>query len=212
MLNYFYRLRAKKAFTMVELLVVIAIIGILLAMILPSLFRSDKPTKAKAYAKSYFYTVQDFMSRQRVADDPDAPVFDPVIGRFCFYTTVDDTGNAVESGIISYISYTATDSVTYQSSGASAALKKLMAKYAQEMENNITTTEYAGTFYVVVDTNYRVQIAYWADGDLDELKAGSPTLSFSENNQLGGYVCAAYPTRYSHLEGTTSGRIMFNYT
>ena len=87
MLNYFYRLRAKKAFTMVELLVVIAIIGILLAMILPSLFRSDKPTKAKAYAKSYFYTVQDFMSRQRVADDPEAPVFDPVIGRFCFYTS-----------------------------------------------------------------------------------------------------------------------------
>ncbi len=212
MLNYLYRLRAKKAFTMVELLVVIAIIGILLAMILPNLFNSDKPTKAKAYAKSYFYAVQDFMSRQRIADDPDNPVFDPAISRFCYYTTVDDTGNAVESGIISYITYTATDSVTYQGSGASAGLKKLMSKFAQEMENNITTTEYAGTFYVVVDSEYRVQIAYWADGDMDELRAGSPTLSFSDNNQLGGYVCAAYPTRYSHLEGTTSGRTMFDFT
>lgn len=210
MLNYLYRLRAKKAFTMVELLVVIAIIGILLALIIPNMLNSDKPTKAKGYAKAYFYAVQDFMGKMRISEDPDVPYLDDALSMFCLYTRVDDTGNVTDSGVVSHLSNKMTDNATYQGSGAEPQLKTFVNKFSQAMEKAVPTTEYEGVFYVVVDTSYRVEAAYWSDGTIEQIAAGNDKLKFDDNHQISGYTCAAFPVEFSTLEGSSAaGRRMF---
>lgn len=214
MCNFFRRCKAKKGFTMVELIIVIAIIGVLLAMILPNMLMSDTPTKAKGYAKSYYYTVQDFMSRQRIADDPSNPALDSTTGNFYFYTTVNAAGMVVESGIIpsgSTFDGTMTNSTAFQGGSDPQALKNLVTKFATSMENNLTASEYAGTFYAVVDSNYIVQAAYWSEGLMSQLSAGNSSLAFEDDGIINGYVTCSYPVYLCEVSGV-SDRSMFKYT
>lgn len=209
--NMLKRIRNRKGFTLMELIVVILIIAVLLVMILPGLFSSDKPTKAKGYAKSYFYTVQDFASKQKIAEDKTNPLFTTGSPDLYLYTTVDKFGDVVESGIVASDLSDMTDSVTYSGGSADQKLKDFVTKFARDMESNVTSSEYAGTFYAVVDTNYVVKAAYWSDGLISELKVGNPTLLFESDNQVSGYVCCAYPVDYSK-NYSDNNRSMFKYT
>lgn len=208
--NMFKRIRSRKGFTMVELIIVILIIGVLLAMILPGLFSTDKPTKAKAYAESYFYTAQSFASKMKMADNPDAPYFPPTLNERKLYTTVDKAGNIVASGIVASDNSVMTDSVAFASSAAEDQIKEFVAKYARDMEQNLTPGEFAGTFYAIIDDEFVVRAAYWSDGLITDLNAGNANLVFENDNQLNGYVCCAYPAELSTVSGVAERR-MFRY-
>ncbi len=200
---------------MVELIVVIAIIGVLAAMILPNLFSSDVPVKGKGYAKSYYFAVQEFFSRQKVAEDPTAAPF--ASGDYYFYTTVDGFGRPTESGILpsggtpSAMTSSADVQSTTPADDSERAYQALVAKFAEYIEKNLSECDYEGVYYCVVDSNYRVQAAYWSEADITELQTTSSTLSFSDDNVVSGYWCCAFPAELSTVAGV-SDRRMFVYS
>lgn len=205
--KFFRRELNKKGFTIVELIVVIAIIGILLALILPAFFNPDKVTKGKAYAKSYYYAVQDVMAQRKVAENPSLPSIPAAYVHF--YTTTDSTGHVIESGVIPFGSKTMVPLSDLLAGGANEQYKILAQKYALAMEKTIAATEFKGTFYAVVDDNYVVRAAYWSDGTLDQLTDGNPDLKFEDDNRLSGYTCCAYPAELSSIAGVTERKMVF---
>lgn len=69
MIRYLQRMKTRKGFTIVELIVVIAIIGILTAVIVPSLNNErSKIEEARATAKDFYAAVQMVMSKYSVYD------------------------------------------------------------------------------------------------------------------------------------------------
>jgi len=223
--KFFRRSMNKKGFTILELVVVLAIIGILAAMILPNLFASDVPTKAKGYAKSYFFTAQEFFSRQKIAEDARAELARPPYNNVSYdtfkaipnsvlylYTTVDSFGRPTESGVLPGTG-TPTSSVTSADIAANTSIsepyKKLVADFTTYMEQNLTECDYEGTYFVVVDDNFRVTGAYWADATFDELLAASPDFEFEDDGVVGGYWVGAFPVELCLASGTSSTREMF---
>lgn len=215
--KFFRRMLSKKGFTMVELLVVIAIIGILAAMVIPNLLTSDVPTKGKAYAKAYYFAGQEFFSRMKVADDISSPsnqFLDPTLGDSYFYTTVNSHGDVVESGIVGYdgsgVPDSMTNSTTFATSAALAPRKQIVKEFAEYMSKNLAECDYEGTYYLVVDKYYRVQVAYWSDATISELRSVSSTLSYIDDNNVGGYWSCAFPVEMSTASGVADRR-MFDY-
>ncbi len=212
--RFLRRCKAKKGFTIMELVVVIAIIGIILAIVLPTMFASDKPTKGKAYAKSYFYTAQDFMSQKRInADLLTSPAF---TGDLALYTTVDESGNVVESGEVQMSGGSVTGmrnvaTVLADTGVTNDDYKSLLTDYEFHMDNYVEPGDYAGTFYCIVDSNYCVQASYWSEGTIAELLTNSSDLSFEDTCIVGGYVTCAFPEEFSDVTGV-AGKKMFDYT
>ncbi len=205
----------KKAFTMVELLIVIAIIGVLAAMILPNMFQSDVPVKAKGYAKDYFFVTQEFFSRQKLALDPN-PANSPfgdgpgALHDITFYTEFDNLGQIVSNGVLPFGNTNMVDSDTFQSTSAIDPLKNLVAAYDTYMDQYLTVGERAGYLYCTVDDNFRVQVTYWSVADITELRAGDPTLTFTDDYVIGGNWCASFPQELSEASGATTNE-MFVY-
>ena len=220
--RFFRRCMRKKGFTMVELLVVIAIIGVLAAMIIPNLMYSDVPEKGKGYAKSYYFTAQEFFSRKKIADDAralnnsaDKTTYSAIPNHVLYlYTTVDSFGRPVESGVLPGTG-TPTDTKSnadiQANSSVSEPYKALVADFDTYMVKYLKECDCEGTYFLVVDGDFRVQAAYWSDATFDELKTAKADFSFDDDNIVGGYWCCAYPAELSTVAGV-SDRAMFKYT
>ncbi|MCM1462005.1 MAG: type II secretion system GspH family protein [Bacteroides sp.] len=197
------QLKAKKGFTMVELIVVIAIIAVLLAMVIPALSSSDRPTAGKGYAKDFFYAVQSYMSRQKLSSDSGSLSTDGLAT-----ANIDFNGDGTDDpAIILYAEMTGApldtahcgmaipgaDDPTSCDTITDAKLVKLVEGFMREVDKRVDQPEYGGTLYAVIDDAYRVRATYWSDGDWSETDGQS----FIDTCVLasGAYACS-YPTTY----------------
>lgn len=211
-MNLIRKLKNRKGFTLVELIIVIAIIGVLLAMIVPSLMSSNKDTQGKGFAKEFFYKTQDFMSRQKLVEDSTNPTLAPVLsdGHVILYARFSRGGDLKETGIVEYQNggnYSASDLTLRSAINASyTGFTALMSKFESEVKSYVSSTDYDCTFYALVDSNYRVQAAYWTDGSWSDLVSGNGALSYTDDCISGDYYSCAYP-----VERCMAGRKMFVY-
>lgn len=184
------QLKAKKGFTLVELIIVIAIIGVLIALVVPALMTSDIPTVGKAYAKDLYYTAQTFASRKRLSGEG----------------TLSGDGISTSDYIILYADVGANEKgqITDETCGLAvsgtgrtalkdltdAKQRALVEGFMRVMNDRLTETAYDGTFYAMIDSRYRVSVAYWTVGDWSEVDS----CGFIDDCILetGVYACA-YP-------------------
>ncbi len=191
---------------MIELIVVIAIIGILTALIVPALVHDERPTKGKALAKEMFYVTQDAMTDLKsVATGGILPSSSDTI----FYADMDNQGNITGGGVFNPTA--ASDmkedfGESAHSLGNTDAHKRLYEKLDAAYKHDINGQEgMRGCLIAVVDENYRVCEAYWVEeDDLNSAGALLKTVSgrtFVDDNKLSsGFLCTAFPTKYSSVE------------
>lgn len=190
MIKVINRLRAKKGFTLVEAIVVIMIIGVLTAMVLPTLAYSNKPAVGKGMAKDLFYKAQDVFTSAKI-------VYPDAIGtgkNVIYYVTIDQTGNAIQSGTVTktatsltLVPFPAVINITSSSSDKDKMDAKMKAALENYTEYN---TDMRGTLYVVSDDHFRARVAYWTDATT--FADGGTT--FADSCMLGnGFYCCAFP-------------------
>lgn len=201
MISMVARLRAKKGFTLIEAVVVIAIIGILVAMIVPSLTYDQKPALGKALAKDVYYKAQDVLSTIEITN-PDAIKS----GFVCFYAELDSQGHVIagRSGVCNpvvgganangvctaAVAYDNFDKLLLPTSGKTAEQKKMYAKMQTALDKYVTDKEgMNGFIYIVTDSTYRVLGSYWMN-----VNANGADVSIRDNCIMGsGDYCCAYP-------------------
>ena len=211
MISKVARLRAKKGFTLIEAVVVIAIIGILVAMIIPSLTYDQKPALGKALAKDVYYTAQDVLSTIEITN-PKAIES----GVVCFYAQLDNYGHVVpgQSGICNPVVGGATaDGARYAAiaystfdtlltmGGKTDEQKKMYSKMQTALDKYVTDKEgMEGYIYIVTDKTYRVLGSYWLNVD-----AAGIDITLRDNCIMGsGNYCCSYP-----LEMCNAGAIFY---
>lgn len=189
MISLINRLRKHKGFTVIELVIVLAIIGIILAMVLPNFFTSDRPAKGNALAKDFFYKTQDVMTIAKIAypkglgDKPSAKTF---------YVVIDEDNSISETGIY-------TD--TFTSTGFTGDVLKTVERFTDCCKNYFVTQDRMyGVVFAKVDENFAVTSCYWTELSKDGYAGANKVLS--SDNVIDGYYCGAYPT-YLMNEGRT---------
>ncbi|MBQ3841134.1 MAG: prepilin-type N-terminal cleavage/methylation domain-containing protein [Ruminiclostridium sp.] len=200
MISAIARLRAKKGFTLIEIIVVIAIIGILTAMIIPSLTYDQKPALGKALAKDVYYTAQDALSTVEITN-PKAITS----GFVCFYAQLNNYGQVTASGVANpvvggagdggahnaAVSYSTFDSLisgtgTDEQKAMYSKMQTALSKYVTEKEGM------EGYVYIVTDTTFKVIASYWMNVD-----ANGTDVSLQDNCITGGGdYCCSYPVRF----------------
>ena len=214
MISKVARLRAKKGFTLIEAVVVIAIIGILVAMIIPSLTYDQKPALGKALAKDVYYTAQDVLSTIEITN-PKAIES----GVVCFYAQLDNYGHVVpgQSGICNpvvggatadgaryaAIAYSTFDNLFSMAATDEKALakRKIYEKMQTALDKYVTDKEgMEGYIYIVTDKTHRVLGSYWLNVD-----AAGIDITLRDNCIMGsGDYCCSYP-----LEMCNAGAVFY---
>ena len=187
MISFINRLRKNKGFTIIELVVVMAIMGVILAMVLPSIMTSDKPSKGNALAKDFFYKAQDTMSISKIAN-PDATF------AAYFYVALDSMGQVTETGMYNASGgFVPFVNSTYNPDTATD-LQKVQKRFYECCENYFVDSDRLGGIIMVdVNSNFAVQSCYWFETTKTQFSSISPKV-FNKDNVLDGYYCGAYPT------------------
>ena len=208
MVHKIARLRAKKGFTLIEMIVVIVIIGVLTAMIVPSLTYDQKPALGKALAKDVYYNAQDVLSTIEITNptaigdpsNPESKVF------VVFYAMLDNQGQVIKggSGVANPVITSSTNvnkaavgtasfDTLLKDDSKSDAQKKMYSKMQTALEKYTTQKEgMEGTIYIVTDETYRVLATYWMNVDANGLD-----VTLQDNCILAsGDYCCSYPVMY----------------
>lgn len=201
MISALARIRAKKGFTLIEMIVVVTIIGILVAMIVPSLTYDQKPALGKALAKDVYYNAQDVLSTIEITN-PTAITSGFVV----FYAMLDSQGQVIKGGSgvanpaigsagsqhVAAVATTSFDTLLADTS-KSEAQKTMYSKMQTALEKYTTQKEnMEGTLYIVTDSTYRVLAAYWMNVDANGLD-----VTLQDNCILAsGDYCCSYPVMY----------------
>lgn len=199
------QLKAKKGFTLVELIIVIAIVGVLIALTVPAMLTSDRPSAGKSYAKDFYYAAQTYASRRRLAGEGTLSgdgISSSTNTIFYFEVAAGEKGQITDAdcGIaVAGTGRTALEDIT------NAKQQSFVEGFMRTMNECLTETSYDGTFYVMIDNHYRVTVAYWTDGDWSEVDS----TPFTDNCILstGVYACA-YPVERC-MPGSVSGDAVF---
>lgn len=213
MISKIARLRAKKGFTLIELVVVVAVIGILTSIVVASVSYDNRPAVGKEMAKDFFYVAQDAFSSLKITN-PNAVAETERIG---YFIEIDDNGIIINNGLLTGIDEASTTSasgftadiaapgtITHDGS-ADDDINCMKVKLLDTFTKYVNTTEnMSGTLYVVADGHYRVEAAYWKNGNY-VMYYGGCTGYFTDNNILdNGEYCCAYPPELS-----TAGKYFF---
>ena len=195
MISLINRLKSKKGFTIVELVVIIAIIGVILAMVLPNVFTSDKPAKGNAMAKDFFYKAQDAMTIAKIAY-PEA--FKSYSSGVTYYVDLHDNDSDGEidftTGILSGTSFTTV-------TGDDAV--KALDKFTDCCKNYfVDIDKMNGLVFVKVNEKFAVQSCYWVGVTKDEFAGLPADMELDDDNYIDGYYCGAYPGK-NVLKGET---------
>ena len=205
MVHKIARLRAKKGFTLIEMIIVIVIIGVLTAMIVPSLTYDQKPALGKALAKDVYYNAQDVLSTIEITN----PTAIPSTGGksfVVFYAALDNQGQVIKGGSgvanpvvgsagkvhTAAVSTTSFDTLIADASKTDAQ-KKMYSKMQTALEKYTTQKEgMEGTIYIVTDETYRVLATYWLNVDANGLD-----VTLQDNCILAsGDYCCSYPVMF----------------
>lgn len=196
MISLFNRLKKRKGFTIVELVVVMAIMGVILAMVLPNMFVSDKPAKGNALSKEFFYKAQDAMAISKIA----YPEAFGISLKLVFYAEIDEKGEVTATG-----EYNRVGKEFKPYDGTLDDDKdKMFNRFDECAKLYFSDTEgMEGTIFVAVNSDFMVESCYWVGASSTEYVALSDFV-FDSNNILGDYYAGSFPGLL-----TDEGKTMF---
>lgn len=185
MISLINRLKKRKGFTIIELVVVMAIMGVILAMVLPNIFTSDKPAKGDTLSKEFFYKTQDAMSISKIA----YPEAFGISMNLVFYAEIDEKGSVTATGEFNRVG---KEFKPYDGT-LDDDKDKMFNRFDECAKLYFSGTEgMSGIVMALVDSNFTVKSCYWFGMTSAEYSALSDYV-FDDSNVISGYYAGSYP-------------------
>ena len=222
-MGYFYKLKAKKGFTIVELIIVVAIIGVLIAIVAP-LFSSDQARRdaADIYASDFYSGLQYNFTRYQKTEADITPKFaDPTEQEFIKFSA-DVGGNVLTKTIYIEIMYDQgikyvhiADSLFKLTNLGNDASSTAFEKLIENDMNDIGNGGSKGYYYakVTMDTSYnlKVKTVHFTEerlpavvGSVDSYRTDA--LHFIDNGVIAtGSICGTCSSEKNITNGYVGG-------